>query len=222
MLSLIHSSGPLGNLVGQVIAIGFNWLNDYAGWVIPFLMGAFCPFFVMTGMHYCFAPIQTIQYATLGYGTILGPGMLASNIAQGTAALVVGFRTKNKELKQVALSAGVTGLMGITEPALYGVTPVSYTHLDVYKRQLQRRSHSGRSNRRHCRKKCAGTGGKRDQRNRSDQRHFCGGRRRGSCGTDEKTCRKDRRSAGAAGQESIAGRPYDNGRIPQRLSLIHI
>ena len=118
----ITIAGPLGNLVGQVIAIGFNWLNDYAGWVIPFLMGAFCPFFVMTGMHYCFAPIQTIQYATLGYGTILGPGMLASNIAQGTASLVVGLRTKNKDLKQVALSAGVTGLMGITEPALYGVT----------------------------------------------------------------------------------------------------
>jgi len=117
----ITIAGPLGNLVGQVIAIGFNWLNDYAGWVIPVLMGTFCPFFVMTGMHYCFAPIQTIQYATLGYGTILGPGMLASNIAQGTAALVVGFKSKNKDLKQLGFSSGVTGLMGITEPALYGV-----------------------------------------------------------------------------------------------------
>lgn len=114
--------GPLGNLVGQGLAVGFNWLNDYAGWVIPFLMGAFCPFFVMTGMHYCFAPIQTIQYATLGYGTILGPGMLASNIAQGTASLVVGLKSKNKDLKQLGISAGFTGLMGITEPALYGVT----------------------------------------------------------------------------------------------------
>lgn len=117
----ITIAGPLGNLVGQVIAVGFNWLNDYAGWVIPVLMGTFCPFFVMTGMHYCFAPIQTIQYATLGYGTILGPGMLASNIAQGTAALVVGVKSKNKDLKQLGLSSGVTGLMGITEPALYGV-----------------------------------------------------------------------------------------------------
>lgn len=117
----ITIAGPLGNLVGQVIAIGFNWLNDYARWVIPVLMGTFCPFFVMTGMHYCFAPIQTIQYATLGYGTILGPGMLASNIAQGTAALVVGIKSKNKDLKQLGFSSGVTGLMGITEPALYGV-----------------------------------------------------------------------------------------------------
>ena len=117
----ITIAGPLGNLVGQVIAVGFNWLNDYAGWVIPVLMGTFCPFFVMTGMHYCFAPIQTIQYATLGYGTILGPGMLASNIAQGTAALMVGIKSKNKDMKQLGFSSGVTGLMGITEPALYGV-----------------------------------------------------------------------------------------------------
>ena len=117
----ITIAGPLGNLIGKVLAIGFNFLNNYAGWLIPFLMGTFCPFFVMTGMHYCFAPIQTIQYATLGYGTILGPGMLASNIAQGTAALVVGAKSKNKEIKQLGFSSGVTGLMGITEPALYGI-----------------------------------------------------------------------------------------------------
>lgn len=115
-------AGPLGNIVGQIIAVGFNWLNEYAGWLIPVIMGTFCPFFVMTGMHYCFAPIQTIQYATLGYGTILGPGMLASNIAQGAASLVVGLRSKNTDLKELSISSGVTALMGITEPALYGVT----------------------------------------------------------------------------------------------------
>lgn len=118
----VFIAGPIGNMIGQILAIGFNLLNDYAGWVIPFLMGTFSPFFVMTGMHYCFAPIQSIQYATLGYGTILGPGMLSSNIAQGTASIVVGLKSKNKELKQLGLSAGFTGLMGITEPALYGVT----------------------------------------------------------------------------------------------------
>lgn len=114
-------AGPIGNLVGNILAIGFNFLNDYCSWLIPMVMGALCPFFVMTGMHYCFAPIQTIQYATLGYGTILGPGMLASNIAQGTAALVVGVKSKNKEVKQLGYSSGLTGLLGITEPALYGI-----------------------------------------------------------------------------------------------------
>lgn len=113
--------GPLGNYVGEILAIGMNFINDRAGWLIPVIMGTFTPLFIMTGMHYCFAPIQQIQYATLGYGTILGPGMLSSNIAQATAALVVGFKTKNKSLKQLSLSSSTTAFMGITEPALYGV-----------------------------------------------------------------------------------------------------
>ena len=113
--------GPLGNYVGEILAIGMNFINDKAGWLIPVIMGSLCPLFIMTGMHYCFAPIQQIQYSTLGYGTILGPGMLASNIAQATSSLVVGLKTKNKDLKQLSLSSSTTAFMGITEPALYGV-----------------------------------------------------------------------------------------------------
>lgn len=113
--------GPLGNIIGQGIAVGMNFINNKAGWLIPVIMGTFTPFFVMTGMHYTFAPIQQIQYATLGYGTILGPGMLSSNIAQATSALMVALKTKNKDLKQLGLSSSLTAYMGITEPALYGV-----------------------------------------------------------------------------------------------------
>lgn len=113
--------GPLGNYIGQGLAVGMNFINDRAGWLIPVIMGAFTPLFIMTGMHYCFAPIQQIQYSTLGYGTILGPGMLSSNIAQATSSLVVGLKTKNKSLKQLSLSSSATAFMGITEPALYGV-----------------------------------------------------------------------------------------------------
>lgn len=113
--------GPLGNYIGEILAIGMNFINDKAGWLIPVIMGTLCPLFIMTGMHYCFAPIQQIQYSTLGYGTILGPGMLASNIAQATSSLVVGLKTKNKDLKQLSLSSSTTAFMGITEPALYGV-----------------------------------------------------------------------------------------------------
>ena len=113
--------GPLGNYVGEILAIGMNFINDKAGWLIPVIMGAFTPLFIMTGMHYCFAPIQQIQYSTLGYGTILGPGMLSSNIAQATSSLIVGLKTKNKSLKQLSLSSSATAFMGITEPALYGV-----------------------------------------------------------------------------------------------------
>lgn len=114
--------GPLGSLVGDGLYVIFDFLNNEARWVIPVLMGAFCPLFVMTGMHYSFMPVQLAQYAILGYGTLLGPGMLASNIAQAGSCFAIGLKTKNKELRQTAFSAGTTALFGITEPALYGVT----------------------------------------------------------------------------------------------------
>ncbi len=114
--------GPLGALVGDVLLVVFEFFNNQARWVLPVLMGAFTPFFVMTGMHYSFMPVQLAQYATLGYGTLLGPGMLASNIAQSGASLAVALKTKDKTMKQTAFSASTTALFGITEPALYGVT----------------------------------------------------------------------------------------------------
>lgn len=113
--------GPVGTIIGDSLAGGFAFLNDRASWFAPFMLGALCPLLIMTGMHYSLMPVALAQYATMGYGTILGPGMLASNIAQGAAAIVVGFKTKDKSLKRLAYSTGVTALMGITEPAMYGV-----------------------------------------------------------------------------------------------------
>lgn len=113
--------GPLGTVFGNWMAVGFDILDQKAGWAIPILMGALSPLLVMTGMHHSLSPVALAQYASMGYGTILGPGMLASNIAQAGASLAVAFKTKDTNLKAVATSGGVTALMGITEPALYGV-----------------------------------------------------------------------------------------------------
>ena len=47
--------------------------------------------------------------------------MLTSNVAQGAAGLAVALRSKNNDTRQLAFSAGITGVLGITEPVLYGV-----------------------------------------------------------------------------------------------------
>ena len=113
---------PLGSYVGQLLYYIFEFLNNEVRWLIPVVMGGLCPLFVMTGMHYSFVPVQLAQYATLGYGTLLGPGMLTSNLSQAGACFAVALKTKDKDKKQTAISAGTTALFGITEPALYGVT----------------------------------------------------------------------------------------------------
>ncbi|PXV89160.1 PTS system beta-glucoside-specific IIA component (Glc family) /PTS system beta-glucoside-specific IIB component (Glc family) /PTS system beta-glucoside-specific IIC component (Glc family) [Lachnotalea glycerini] len=114
--------GPLGSYIGMGIATVTDFLNVHVSWLVPTLMGAFMPLLVLTGMHWSFLPILMTSYSTYGYEAIMGPGSLVSNICQGGASLSVALKTKNKELKQLASSAGITALMGITEPAMYGIT----------------------------------------------------------------------------------------------------
>ncbi|MGM7719815.1 beta-glucoside-specific PTS transporter subunit IIABC [Metabacillus sp. Hm71] len=113
--------GPLGSFVGDYMAMGFEFLGSYGSWLIIFLVATLWPILVMFGIHHSIVPLSLAQITTLGYENILGPGAIISNISQGVAALVVGWRTKEQSLKQIANTGGITGLMGITEPALYGV-----------------------------------------------------------------------------------------------------
>lgn len=86
------------------------------------IIGGVSPLLVLVGMHYAFFPLSFNDLALKGSENVLGPGMLVSNIAQGGAVLCVSLKTKNRDLKQLAGSAGLTALLGITEPAMYGVT----------------------------------------------------------------------------------------------------
>lgn len=113
--------GPFGAFLNTVIENAANTINSYASWLLPMLMGAFQPFLVLTGTAWAMTPIATVQISSLGYEIVNGPGMLASNIAQGGATLAVAMKSKNNGLRQMAFSSGFTAVMGITEPALYGV-----------------------------------------------------------------------------------------------------
>ncbi|RBN36197.1 PTS beta-glucoside transporter subunit EIIBCA, partial [Priestia megaterium] len=55
------------------------------------------------------------------FDNVLMPMMYISNLAQGGAAFGVALKTKNKDLKQVAFSSAISAVIGITEPAMYGV-----------------------------------------------------------------------------------------------------
>lgn len=113
--------GPLGSIIGGYLSTLFVTLDTYLSWLNGMLIGGLCPLLVMTGMHYAVGSAQTVQRATMGYATILAPGMVCSNMAQSAATFGVALKTKNKDLKGLATSVGVTALCGITEPTLYGI-----------------------------------------------------------------------------------------------------
>ena len=114
--------GPIGFVVGVGISTALNTLSNYAGWLVPMIVGGIFPLMVTTGMHYGIVPFMLQSIAAQGFEQICCPGNLPSNIAQGAASLAVGLRSKNSELKQTALTSGVTAILGVTEPALFSVT----------------------------------------------------------------------------------------------------
>ena len=113
--------GPIGGFLGNYICAAVVWIGDHFGFVGAAVIGALWEFLVMTGMHYSLLPAYVNSLSMLGYETVIGPGNLPSNIAQGAAALCVAIKTKNKNFRQLAVSGGVTALLGVTEPALFGV-----------------------------------------------------------------------------------------------------
>lgn len=113
--------GPLGAIVGVYVADAVAFVNTHIGWLVSGIVGAAFPFLIMTGMHYSLGPIAVTAFTTTGLEGIIGPGMLIHSFTQGGAALAVALKTKNKDLRQVAISSGSTAVLGVTEPALFGV-----------------------------------------------------------------------------------------------------
>ncbi len=113
--------GPAGTFIGKYIADALQWVNVTLGWLSVAIMGAITPILVMTGMNQALFPLVFAEFAAFGYDPFVLPGMLAANVAVGAAALAVYFKAKNADNKALALSSGITGVLGITEPSIFGV-----------------------------------------------------------------------------------------------------
>lgn len=110
--------GPITRDIGFLLGDGLNWLYDSAGFIGGALFGFIYAPFVITGMHHSFIAIETQLLADIAVtgGTFIFPIAAMSNVA-----LAVGFTTKEIKLKGIAVPSGITALLGITEPAMFGV-----------------------------------------------------------------------------------------------------
>ena len=112
--------GPLGKIVGGWLADGYEFLYGLSPLVAGAFIGAVQPFMVIFGLHWGLFPIALNNVAVYGYDTIMA--LFGGAIfAQGGAALGVAVKTKNKRFRSEAISASLTTLLGITEPAMFGV-----------------------------------------------------------------------------------------------------
>lgn len=112
--------GPVSTIGANAIASGYNALVDFAPALAGIVIGGFWQVIVIFGFHWGVTPMVMANFAEHGYDSFQAFQTIAV-VAQMAAAFGVYLKTKNKESKSVALSAGITGIFGITEPAIYGI-----------------------------------------------------------------------------------------------------
>jgi PTS system beta-glucosides-specific IIC component len=113
--------GPAGYVAGTGFSVIFQWLQSNAKFLASALWGAFCPIGIVTGMDKAVYAINMNYMNSVGFDNLFCPGGLAGNSAIGGAALAVWFLSKKSETRQLSMSSGITAILGITEPALYGI-----------------------------------------------------------------------------------------------------
>lgn len=114
--------GPIGFKFGTLLTTVILFIYSKFGWIAVGIVAAILPFMIATGMHKALVPYAISSITTLKKELLYLPASLAHNISESGACFAVAVRTKDTDLRSTAVSAGISALFGITEPALYGVT----------------------------------------------------------------------------------------------------
>lgn len=112
--------GPVFVFLENSLLTGVQQIVQLPFGIGGFIIGGIYASTVVTGIHHMYSIIDIGQLAQTGY-TYWLPIASAANIAQGGAALAVGFRTKDKKIKALAYPAALSSMLGITEPAIFGI-----------------------------------------------------------------------------------------------------
>lgn len=116
--------GPIATILCNLLTAIFSVIYGIpvvGGLIAGVLIGASCQVLVIFGLHWGLVPLALINYATLGYDFILSPYFCVS-FAQTFVVLAMLLKTRDDKLKKIALPAFISGIFGVTEPAIYGVT----------------------------------------------------------------------------------------------------
>jgi PTS system sucrose-specific IIC component len=112
--------GPVFVWVENNILDGIQWVMTLPFGLGNLLIGGIYAVTVVFGIHHMYNLIDLGQLAKYGQTHWLSLAS-AANMAQGAAALAVGLKTKDRQLKAVAMPSALSACLGITEPAIFGV-----------------------------------------------------------------------------------------------------
>lgn len=112
--------GPITSVVASGLGFVFEALNNFSPILMGLVVGFFWQILVMFGLHWALVPIA-LSNMTLG-GDVILAGMFGTTFAQTGACIGIMLKTKDKKLKSICPPAIISGVAGVTEPAIYGIT----------------------------------------------------------------------------------------------------
>ncbi|ENA7832280.1 PTS beta-glucoside transporter subunit IIBCA [Listeria monocytogenes] len=112
--------GPVSTHASQLLAKGALGLYSLSPMIAGFFLAGVWQVAVMFGLHWAFIPIFINNISVLGYDPI-NAMLYCTVFAQTGAVLAVMLKTRNQELRSLSITATISGFLGITEPAIYGV-----------------------------------------------------------------------------------------------------
>lgn len=113
--------GPVSTWAGQLIGAGATGIYDLSPVVTGLIIGGLWQVFVLFGLHWGLVPVMLLNLSTSGADPVIAMSFAAS-FAQIGAVLAVILKTKNTKLKSLGIPAFISGIFGVTEPAIYGLT----------------------------------------------------------------------------------------------------
>ncbi len=113
--------GPVATFLSNLISAGVIAVMNFSPIIAGAIIGGFWQVFVIFGLHWGLSPIAINNIVTLGYDKVLEP-FFGATFAQTAVVLAIYLKTKDKKLKDLCIPAMISGLFGVTEPAIYGVT----------------------------------------------------------------------------------------------------
>lgn len=112
--------GPVATFLSNLISEGLSAVYQFSPILEGLIIGSFWQVMVIFGLHWGMIPIYINNLVTLGYDQIMMP-MFCTTFVTCAVVLAVYFRTTSKKTKSLCLPALISGIFGVTEPAIYGI-----------------------------------------------------------------------------------------------------
>ncbi|WP_250674254.1 beta-glucoside-specific PTS transporter subunit IIABC [Paraclostridium ghonii] len=112
--------GPIATYSSMMVANTIIAIRGFSPLIAGAIVGFTWQILVIFGIHWGFIPVYINNISTIGYDNVMMP-FFGATFASTAVVIAIMIKTKDKKLKELCIPAAISGIFGVTEPAIYGI-----------------------------------------------------------------------------------------------------